>query len=290
MPNLDQPQYQHRFRGFIGKLSNTLVERVDAKSKFFPKTETPPKPDKDHSPEPVGLGDTWIWHDPLTGWYITANRDDEARARRHQMGIPQLYAGMRLSTYTTPTTDHQKYLEQVNAWLIEHRHHARQPQQCEHSLLVTGNTGSGKTHLAVGIIIEWLGFRLKPYFVDARDMFENIRSAFNRDGHNPISEYCQYDALLIDDFGANEKIQPLQKDRICQVITARINDMRPTIITSNLCFPMDWHPLVDDRVISRMQQAFKIIQWGQHIPDWRVSPPRASKASRPSGEQGDLPF
>jgi len=122
------------------------------------------------------------------------------------------------------------------------------------NLVLYGNTGCGKTHLAVammrqaiitdinrilGLNWEWNNKPqiLTPRFVPAPELLLEIRQSF-RDG-SPISEadvikkYCEAGLLILDDLGS-EKTSEYSITTLYIIIDRRDRELLPTIITTNL--------------------------------------------------------
>lgn len=133
----------------------------------------------------------------------------------------------------------------ARAWEYAHR-----PQGW---LVLFGNYGSGKTHLAAAIANEALRRHYRVLFAVVPDLLDHLRSTFG-----PNSE-IQYDErfetirevplLVLDDLGT-ENTTPWAREKLYQIINHRYNYSLPTVITSNRK-PEDIEP----RILSRMFDA-----------------------------------
>ena len=104
-------------------------------------------------------------------------------------------------------------------------------------LLIIGKIGTGKTHLAVGIIKELILNRGIPcLFYDYRELLKEIQNSYNStvqttelDVLRPVFET---DVLVLDELGA---VKPTEWvwDTVSLVLNTRYNDNRTTIITTN---------------------------------------------------------
>ena len=119
------------------------------------------------------------------------------------------------------------------------------------SVLLTGSTGCGKTHLAIAILAEIVkaDIRGKKKFCTAPDLLMQIRASFNRnerrksewfnDDPEPETEeeivkfYSDMDFLVIDDLGA-EKSTEFSITTLYIILDRRIRELKTTIITTNL--------------------------------------------------------
>jgi len=104
-------------------------------------------------------------------------------------------------------------------------------------LLITGTIGTGKTHLAVGIIKELTEKGISCLFYDYRELLKEIQNSYNStvqttelDILRPVFET---DVLVLDELGA---VKPTEwvGDTVSLILNTRYNDNRTTIITTNL--------------------------------------------------------
>ena len=170
---------------------------------------------------------------------------------RKSMGIPREHEASDLKNWRRLTDKHHDVAEQVCRYLSRFR---SDPSMS--SLLITGGTGIGKTHLAIGILREMCSLHLKPRFVDYRMLLEDMRGGFDA---TPVQEWMDHDVLCLDDFGCVEGTG-VQESRVGTIIANRLADQKPTIITTNLEFPKDFRKVMDDRLCSRIKAGYDFIQ------------------------------
>lgn len=103
-------------------------------------------------------------------------------------------------------------------------------------LLIIGKIGTGKTHLAVGILKELLNRGIPSLFYDYRELLKEIQNSYNTavqttelDVLRPVFET---DVLVLDELGA---VKPTEWvwDTVSLILNTRYNDNRTTIITTN---------------------------------------------------------
>ncbi len=104
-------------------------------------------------------------------------------------------------------------------------------------LLIIGSIGSGKTHLAVGIIKELATSKgVGCLFYDYRELLKQIQNSYNDsvkatelDVLRPVFET---EVLVLDELGA---VKPTEWvwDTVSLILNTRYNDKRTTIITTN---------------------------------------------------------
>ncbi len=104
-------------------------------------------------------------------------------------------------------------------------------------LLLTGNIGSGKTHLAVGLLCELIEQRgATGIFCDYRDLLKEIQNSYNP--HVATTELeilrpvFEAEILVLDELGA---VKPTDWvwDTVAHVLNTRYNDKKTTLITTN---------------------------------------------------------
>ena len=104
-------------------------------------------------------------------------------------------------------------------------------------LMFIGDSGRGKTHLAVGVIKELMVEKRVPcLFCDYRELLKNIQDSYNSSVAatelgilRPIFEI---EVLLLDDLGAVKPTDWIW-DTVSLVLNNRYNENKTTIITTN---------------------------------------------------------
>ena len=132
-------------------------------------------------------------------------------------------------------------------------------------IVLRGETGCGKTHLAVALI-QHAGH---GYFTTVPELLLRIRSTFNEGllretEADVIDDICRHDLLVLDDLGA-EKTTEYAITTLYIIIDRRIRDAKRTIITTNLSLK-EIEEKLDARIASRLSgmQNIKI-----NMPDYR---------------------
>lgn len=124
---------------------------------------------------------------------------------------------------------------------------ARRPQGW---LIMFGNYGCGKTHLAAAIANEALRRHIGVLFAVVPDLLDHLRATFGPSSEKQYDERFEQirDAplLVLDDLGT-ESATPWAREKLFQIINHRYNYALPTVITSNRK-PDD----IDPRIFSRM--------------------------------------
>ena len=135
----------------------------------------------------------------------------------------------------------------------------------EKGLLLVGDVGVGKTHLAVGIIRELIEQKgVDCLFVDYRELLKKIQNSYNASVQTTELEVLRpvFDAevLVLDELGA---VKPTEWvwDTVSLILNTRYNDKRTTIITTN--FPNA--PSLESQEITREQRAARKETLGDRI-------------------------
>lgn len=104
-------------------------------------------------------------------------------------------------------------------------------------LLLTGNIGTGKTHLAVGMLQALvLEKSVSALFCDYRELLKSIGNSYNPQVAATELEVLQpvfaAEVLVIDELGAAKPTEWVW-DTVAHLINTRYNDHRVTILTTN---------------------------------------------------------
>lgn len=102
------------------------------------------------------------------------------------------------------------------------------------NLLMLGDAGLGKTHLALSIAGEVLDSGHDVIYCSAANIFKQIETEHFDGGHDTatLDNLKQCDLLVLDDIGA-EFNSPFVTSVLYDLINTRINERRSTILTTN---------------------------------------------------------
>ena len=165
--------------------------------------------------------------------------DCQMRARGGAMiaaaRIPKRYEHCELSNFTPdfPGADRSVSLAQISASRFVQEFDPRDGR----GLLLVGGIGTGKTHLAVGILKELIAVRGSAcLFCDYRELLKQIQNSYNDSVKATELQVLRpvFDAevVLLDELGA---VKPSEWvwDTVSLILNTRYNDNRTTIITTN---------------------------------------------------------
>ena len=184
-----------------------------------------------------------------TGWRII-ERDGVSGAERcdciveerqkhieEHSGIPPLYRNASFDNFKLPE-DNPPARRALADVMLTVRSFAREyPGRTRPGLLLTGEPGTGKTHLAVAALRILISRGFEGTFHDYQTLLERIRAGYDRNAGASAREAYQFamDAplLLLDDLGA-QRMTEWVEDTVASIITHRCNNNLPLIATTNL--------------------------------------------------------
>jgi DNA replication protein DnaC len=134
-------------------------------------------------------------------------------------------------------------------------------------LVLVGDSGSGKTHLAVAIANERLKRGEEIFFAFVPALLDNLRYTYSPDSRITYDELFdrikQTSLLVLDDLGAQTS-SAWATEKLYQIIVHRHNAKLPTIITTR-AIPMD----PQDPIASRLADARLVTVVPILSPDYR---------------------
>lgn len=120
------------------------------------------------------------------------------------------------------------------------------------SLLISGKTGLGKTHLSLAVANKVLERGYSVVYDSASNILHEIeKEHFSREHSSEMTDLVmQTDLLILDDLGT-EYTTPFYTSTIYNIINTRLNHAKPTIISTNLS-KYEITGRYDERVSSRL--------------------------------------
>jgi len=163
----------------------------------------------------------------------------EGRSERFEesAGIPPLYRNASFDSFQIPK-DNDLAARDLSALCQTVLNYAHEfPVGLKPGLLLIGDPGSGKTHLAVAALRRIIAKGFQGVFFDYQNLLDRIRSGFDPNSGTSDREAYRValdaEVLLLDDLGAH-RVLPWIEDVVTAVITHRCNNRLPLIATTNL--------------------------------------------------------
>lgn len=147
------------------------------------------------------------------------------KKERYQRQVPERYWSESIDTYKTDTEERRKAKAKAESFI--------EAVKCGkfQTIIFLGAVGTGKTHLASGIIYECGGlYRLAPAIVEE---IRRAKSFSARETEADILDtYGRASLLVIDEIGRGV-VAAEEQYMLYQIINERYNRRKPTVLISN---------------------------------------------------------
>jgi DNA replication protein DnaC len=161
-----------------------------------------------------------------------------ARAVKEAAGIPPNYERATLDNFEMPGQENPTARAALGAALLQVKSFVREFPATDHpGLLLIGDTGTGKTHLAVAAFKALLERGHEGIFYDYQNLLDRIRSGFDPNAgaadREAYRSALDTEVLLLDDLGSHRTTDWIE-DTVTAIVTHRCNHRKPLIATTNL--------------------------------------------------------
>jgi DNA replication protein DnaC len=152
--------------------------------------------------------------------------------------------------------------QHLEAWLAEGM-----------GLLLTGSVGSGKTHVALGLVKLACGLGIEARFLTMAQLLGAIKATYDREraaSHRRrgpdapgeaglLDELAELPLLALDDLGT-ENPTPWARDRLYTLVNRRYLGQRLTVVTTNLSLD-ELADRLGERTVSRLWGASLVVNF-----------------------------
>ncbi|MCB2180161.1 ATP-binding protein [bacterium] len=133
-------------------------------------------------------------------------------------------------------------------------------------LLLRGNYGCGKTHLAAAIANFAVSFGIGTLFITVPDLLDSLRFSYNSSNtsfEERFEEIRNSQLLILDDFGTQNATEWAQ-EKLFQIINFRYINKLPLVVTTNLELDQ-----IEGRIRSRLEDPELVTPVHIQAPDYR---------------------
>ncbi len=178
--------------------------------------------------------------------------------------IPKRFQGKNFDSFNAEDEKQKKVLGVCMSYAqCFPKHHSE-----GRSLLLLGNVGTGKTHLAAAIadyIIR--NYRHEALYRTVYSILQHVKGSFDRESeyneHQAFEAFIRPDLLIVDEVGAT-KTTEFEQQTLFNIINGRYERQIPTIVISNL-MPEELVIAMGERCVDRLREGGGIAQiftWG----------------------------
>jgi len=181
----------------------------------------------------------------------------EGRAGRMEdrAAIPPLYRNASFDNFAVPGPDNPIARRELTNALLAVKNFVRDfPNEARPGLLLIGEPGTGKTHLAVAAMRKIIEKGFECLFCDYQNLLDRIRSGYDAASNSADKEVYRValdsEVLLLDDLGAH-RVTDWVEDTVTSIVTWRCNQRKALIATTNLPDGDAGSSLIDKSALGR---------------------------------------
>jgi DNA replication protein DnaC len=157
---------------------------------------------------------------------------ERAEHAQERTQIPPLYRNATFESFDAWEGELKRVVTDVRTYASDFPAKLKKP-----GLLLIGEPGTGKTHLAVAAMHRIVARSHEGLFFDYQNLLDRIRSGYdaasNSSDKEAYREALEAEVLLLDDLGAH-RVTDWVLDTVTAIITYRCNNQKALIATTNL--------------------------------------------------------
>lgn len=183
--------------------------------------------------------------------------ENDKKYKLQKANIPLRFEDKTIDNYIIQNDKQKKAVKEIR-WFIANYNNST-------GIILIGRTGTGKNHLAIGLIKEIIQrYNISVTLTEALKIIRGIKSTWKNNEKSEdmkIKEYSNVNLLVIDEIGVQYGSET-ERMYLTEIINDRYNWMRPTVLIANLTIK-ELQEILGERVIDRFKERGKVI-----IFDW----------------------
>lgn len=169
----------------------------------------------------------------------STRKDNNYKRRKNAAKLPSIKRLEDFDFSFQPTIDQKTIADLATCQFIN----------AKENIILVGQSGTGKTHLATSFAIKALSKEYSVYFTTVSDLLYNLHIA-KADNSYPrkLKQIVNYDLLILDELGFKQ-LPKYSSDDFFAIISKRY-EHKSTIITTNKEIE-EWNDIFDEEVLTK---------------------------------------
>ena len=169
----------------------------------------------------------------------STRKDNNYKRRKNAAKLPSIKRLEDFDFSFQPTIDQKTIADLATCQFIN----------AKENIILVGQSGTGKTHLAISFAIKALSKEYSVYFTTVSDLLYNLHIA-KADNSYPrkLKQIVNYDLLILDELGFKQ-LPKYSSDDFFAIISKRY-EHKSTIITTNKEIE-EWNDIFDEEVLTK---------------------------------------